>query len=311
MYECLTCLLCRYRELATYLQNPQVREDTKHAMERIHRLCNTIAPQSDNLGIKMVNIRPILACWIIIKYPVDVFEELGQLEEDLLASANQFYDNTYRILELISSGVPISDVPRDIVSGFGKYLFQYLDVFYKWKEIDEKKLLERLKDALTRMYTARRWMDTSLPEFPQMDQTIARLRSRLMHIGGNETLAAFDVNRTGINRYPRVGRLGPDISYGNLDRMLAASSEPETVPPIMTVELAVDVSLVATGRLTIKISHGDSVEMCYHKITLGLCHALPNSPEQQRLLDLLQRATRNGGAAIPPNPDLSDDFGLM
>jgi len=143
-----------------------------------------------------VNVRVVLAGYMIAHRPTHVFESMGVLEQSLFESAGLMVSSLQRIAESVSVCGAFGSVPRDLTEGFTGALFEYLKRFKAWKVPDEVKLTCRIKHALVALGQAQRHLPPSEPETSRLKiefrTQIERLRNKLRQIAGPAALAQFD-----------------------------------------------------------------------------------------------------------------------
>jgi hypothetical protein len=152
-----------------------------------------------------LNVRVVLAGFLVKHHKPRVFEDFGNLEQALVEAT----------LPLLSG---LEELARKItpkageVAAFNVQLRAYLAAFEAWKKPDEAKLLKRIEHALVALGHAESALPASEPEDSKLvvefrSQT-DRLRDKMLRIGGADCLAAFDERHP---RRPRQGASGGSI----------------------------------------------------------------------------------------------------
>jgi hypothetical protein len=191
---------CRFEKLVVFLREKPVIHFSKRCIQRIHLLCVfRHGSPPDSLAPQNVNVRVILAAYMIAYFPANVFEYMGTLEQALFDSAGPLIKNLEEIMELLSRGVLFKDIDVSVTKDLPSRLFWYLRNFKTWKVPDEQKLVLRIQNALNALYDAQK----HLPEHEEPDSRLSsefrsqieRLRAKLLAISGAETLRKFDEDR--------------------------------------------------------------------------------------------------------------------
>lgn len=190
-----------FKDLVTLLRRHEVIQSMKHLMMRLQRFCQRrhgAEPCSSDL--KSVNVRVLLASFMIVYHPLDVFEErFSTLVKDLESASKAFMTQLEAILQAVLSGGVrfLSDLPHSLTAEFERTMLHYLTVFKAWKVPDEQKLCRRIEHALAALFDARMHLPPVSSESDrQLAATFAeqidRLRGKLRMIGGPDRLAALD-----------------------------------------------------------------------------------------------------------------------
>ena len=177
-----------------HLRNPEVIQHAKRGMERIHRISFILYPSNSNLT-EMINIRVVLTMNMIVFFSKNVFEQMGELENELLVNSRRLFENTETIITNYNTGVQFFQMPQEVVKGHAVLLRNFIKSFSKWKKIDENKLLNRIRYALVALYAASTHAPDALDDTMlrrEFKTQIVRLRKRLVAVGGDQALLEFD-----------------------------------------------------------------------------------------------------------------------
>jgi hypothetical protein len=191
-----------FEALVVLLRDKPVIAAMKAGLQRMHLLATfRHGSPSKSLAPENVNVRVFLAAYMIAYRPTHVFESMGTLEQALFESAvpllNQFQTMSNTLLAAPYKHFQM--VPSDQTKDFPMALFEYLKRFKAWKVPDEAKLTCRIKNALVALYQAEQHLPPDEPEDSKLKiefrTQIARLRSKLQQIAGQEALDKFDEDR--------------------------------------------------------------------------------------------------------------------
>jgi hypothetical protein len=166
------------------------------------------------LNPEHVNIRVVLAAYMIAVQPTQVFESMGVLEKSLFESAVVLTTSLEHLATDVARTGAFCLVGADMAESFPKAIFEFLRRFKAWKVPDEAKLTCRIKHALIALYQAEQQLPPDEPEDSKLRiefrvQT-ERLRSKLQQIAGVGALAEFDQNcKSGVLKSPIGESCGP------------------------------------------------------------------------------------------------------
>ena len=149
-----------------------------------------------------VNVRVLMAAFMIAYRPTHVFETMGPLEQALLASAANMLAVFNDIASRFVAGgrkFTFQMVPHDATRPLLGMMRQYLGDFRQWKVPDEAKLSRRIKNALVALYQAREHLPPDEPADSPLNvefrTQIDRLREKLLQIAGQAAVVQFDAER--------------------------------------------------------------------------------------------------------------------
>ena len=192
--------MCSFEQLLVRLREADVLCAAKLFINRLYKLCthrhDTQNPGTD--GNKRVNIRVVLAAFMIYFRPTHVFETMdpGSLEHSLFDAAKALVDHLESIIECISANESFRDVPVEVSVRFEPLLTQYLRSFKAWKGPDLEKMITRIEHALIALYIARAKLSEEDPANStinaNLDAEIARLRAKLSNLAGADALERLD-----------------------------------------------------------------------------------------------------------------------
>jgi hypothetical protein len=161
-----------------------------------------------------VNIRVVLAAYMIAVQPTRVFESMGPLEKSLFESAVGLTTSLEHLATDVARTGAFCLVGADMAESFPKAIFEFLRRFKAWKVPDEAKLTCRIKHALIALYQAEKQLPPNEPEDSKLRiefrvQT-ERLRGKLQQIAGVAALTEFDQNcKSGVLKSPIGESCGP------------------------------------------------------------------------------------------------------
>jgi hypothetical protein len=188
---------CSFEALVVFLREKPIVKVARNCVQRIHFCCNSLhgAPRKA-LEPESVNVRVVLAAYMIAGRPTHVFESMGALEQSLYESALVLTANLESLARSIAQTGCFHLVNADLAESFSTVLFEYLKRFKAWKVPDEAKLVCRIKHALIALYQAEQHLPPDEPEDSKLKiefrTQIERLRSKLRQIGGVDALTQFD-----------------------------------------------------------------------------------------------------------------------
>ena len=186
-----------FDSLVVFLREQSVITLSKACLQRIH-LMTTFRHGLLSGAPESVNVRMVLAGYMIAYRPTHVFEAMGAREQALFDASVPMLTAFERIWKLINAGTRFSAVPHDLTKDFQALLFHYLKCFGEWKVPDQRKLQLRITHALAALYEA----EARLPPEEQEDSKlrvqfrarIQELRTKLLQVAGPDALRAFDEN---------------------------------------------------------------------------------------------------------------------
>ena len=163
-------------------------------LERFHRLSNLVNKFGGTPGEEpgRINVRVVLAAYMIVVRPTNVFEDPNVPEVKNVCEAAK---NLLLIFEeiLLLTG-PFHTISKDLSKSLPQAVSRYLSDFKAWKVPDEAKLVARIQVALIALYQG-------LAQLPQDEEStlktefetqIRTLRDKLRQISSPATLARFD-----------------------------------------------------------------------------------------------------------------------
>ena len=165
-------------------------------LQRMHRGCtkfNHVTPGVNNPP--SVNVRVVLAAYMIAFRPSHVFDTMGELETALHAAATPLLESLESLCRSIQQHGIASLVHSEQAKAFPALLFEYLKCFNAWKVTDEARLTSRIKHALVALYQA-------LDHIPSDDHEnlilefrtqIEKMENKLKLISGEDALVAFQL----------------------------------------------------------------------------------------------------------------------
>ena len=192
--------LCSFEALVVFLREKPIVAVARNCVQRIHLSCTFLygSPRAALLP-EHVNVRVVLAAYMIAGRPTHVFESMGVLEQALYESALVLTTNLERLARSIAQTGNFHLANANLAESFPTVLFEYLKRFKAWKIPDEVKLVCRIKHALIALYQAEQHLPPDEPEDSKLKiefrTQIERLRSKLQQIGGASALAEFDEER--------------------------------------------------------------------------------------------------------------------
>jgi hypothetical protein len=175
-----------------HLRNEQVIALCTSILRVINRLVMSRNNNNNPAVPVQINIRFILAAYMIVSRPQNVFETMGDSENRLAVSASAFTTNVESIVSLIQAEGHYNAIPQDLTTTFPEILNAYLTDFQAWKTPDLAKVHDRITNALRALYAAKHYCPESNLE--PLDEQINRLRAKLIELGGQDSLDAFDAD---------------------------------------------------------------------------------------------------------------------
>ena len=210
-----------FETLVNHLKEKKVILAAKHCMHRVHLVCSQRHGVDADIKAGNVNVRVILAAFMIVHRPSRVFEQLGSVEHGLVESAKKMLQCLESILGFaLKAGKDFAwaTTPKELTEDFQDVVFRYLKDFKAWKVPDEAKLSARIQHALVALYQAKGHLPATEPAdsrlMVEFESQIARLRGKLAQIAGQGALDLFDQQRLGCTGPWAVGG-GGDGNGGN------------------------------------------------------------------------------------------------
>ena len=146
-----------------------------------------------------VNIRAVIVSFMARYYPTLCFESMGELETAVFESSLVFTDCLYAMAShLVTPGNSFHNMPRDLVETFPSVLMSYYGDFMIWKPMDAARLVARIANALHALRVAVLTLPVDMPANApvrlEFQIQFARLRAKMLEIGGEDGVAAFIVD---------------------------------------------------------------------------------------------------------------------
>jgi hypothetical protein len=155
-----------FDEFVAHLRTPAVLEASTAFMKLIVLRSEGVDPED---GTAQVNVRVILASYMITLHPNHVFEAMG-MSEQILLNASRDMDESF----------------RNVISGAGTWaacmhaVEVYVPIFRAWKTLDEPAVSLRMERAILMIRAA---CDAAIPEERlAMELQIVRLSNRRAHL---------------------------------------------------------------------------------------------------------------------------------
>ena len=194
--------LITFKTLTNLLRHTDVIAATKSIVQRIHLLCVSRHGTEDGTNIDDINVRVVLAAFMIVHRPSHVFEIRGELVKNLIDAGTKMLANLEGIIAAIMQPTAkhFQSVPASLTKDFQAVMHDYLVKFNLWKIPDEAKLTLRIRHALWALYQAKRHLpsdereDSHLAE--EFNTQINRLRAKMISIGGQAALDQLDAEQT-------------------------------------------------------------------------------------------------------------------
>jgi hypothetical protein len=190
--------ICSFQDLMSSLRSETTISLLKACLDRVYRLSISnykIDGLQMPIGTSKVNVRVLLAAYMIVCFPAHVFESMGLLEQSLLQAARRLLE----IFETICLALQGNDVrtstnlPRVLMDRFPAALGEYLLRFSEWKEPDQAMLVGRIERALLAVIRAQRQLGTTnSQEAVELSAQNERLRAKLLQLGGAQAVSRFE-----------------------------------------------------------------------------------------------------------------------
>ena len=189
-----------FEEQVVLLRKKSVVGKTKSLMLRIQTICSLLSDYRGQEGDSpVVNVRVVLAAWMIVYKSREVFEEFNDVVNELIEAAKKLLQCLEQIIYGYSTDNAFCRVSADAANAFIPLLFDYLKKFKVWKVPDEQKLTLRIKHALFALHGAQDVLpeDESVesPLRVELVAQIKRLSDKLVQIAGPGKLREFETER--------------------------------------------------------------------------------------------------------------------
>lgn len=148
-----------------------------------------------------VHAKILLASYMIALHPEHVFEIEDNLSRELKDATAPMIESLEACVQLFATGVPWQEIRNDQGRELRVLLSRYLRTFKAWKIVDERRLADRIKQALRALEMSTgddgRGIQPTQQQAPQhivqnVRTQIARLREQLVMIAGQAELEAYD-----------------------------------------------------------------------------------------------------------------------
>ena len=147
-----------FDELAKMLRDKTVISTMGSFVTRLCRLSINAKTQQELMSVQGVvipeniNIRVVLASFMIAYHKESVFESVGALETAVQTSSRALTESIQFIVDHLMRGGAWRDLDAERRRGFPVLMSEYLSTFKAWKIPDEEKLTKRIQHALTALY---------------------------------------------------------------------------------------------------------------------------------------------------------------
>lgn len=181
-----------FNQLMNHLRDKNVIRATQRCFCRVHCLAvfSRLSPRVVTVE-RVVNIRVIMAAYMIVYHPDSVFEQIRELETDLSEAAANMLRGFNAIIELLCEHGNFALVPAALVAPFPADVVDFLDAFDAWKTPDMAKLLNRVKAAMLAICIEWRQTPVYSPDYMDLMAQYVRLRTKLLQYGGAQALEEF------------------------------------------------------------------------------------------------------------------------
>lgn len=159
-------------------------------MERLSRL----SPGPSTHSIRVV-LRKVLAGYMTAYKPSNIFEFMDAESTALQQASTSLLAVVHSAASTLAAGGLLLDVERG--GEFQQLLHEHMQAFEAWSNPDSERLVERITHALRALLVAELGMANYPPTDPTrilLAQQLARLRGKLVQIGGQEAVARFQAN---------------------------------------------------------------------------------------------------------------------
>ena len=131
--------LITFKTLTNLLRHTDVIAATKSIVQRIHLLCVSRHGTEDGTNTDDINVRVVLAAFMIVHRPSHVFEIRGELVKNLIDAGTKMLANLEGIIAAIMQPTAkhFQSVPASLTKDFQAVMHDYLVKFNLWKIPDE------------------------------------------------------------------------------------------------------------------------------------------------------------------------------
>jgi hypothetical protein len=197
----LPVISCSFEELLETIKS----ETILFYVRNMFKLIKTHLPMPTNVTAVTFNARVLAAAYLIYLHPTRNFEFMGFNETVLLESARKMLGMFNDILQLLTTGTAIEDLPLELKE-FTSIVCKYNDDFYTWKLPDAAILDQRLISALVALHHALSSVsDDEDDSRNQLQAQITKLTDKLQSVAGNDGMLRLQqALRTGIEGHPNA-----------------------------------------------------------------------------------------------------------
>lgn len=220
--------MCRFEDLLLHLRKQEVIAVTQGMVGSIQLVIRSLRHADlatlDTSERQYLNVRVIMAGYMVGFHPNKVFDSMGFVENQLVESSTRFVTKLESIANFLRTNETIN---VDVIDDFYRLLKTYLRDFKAWKEPDVIVLTSRIIHALKALYISLARLPNTNSEASgdegseadeeedevdeadeveggdtnenltqmEMENTITRLRARLVHLKKQELLDELDAWR--------------------------------------------------------------------------------------------------------------------
>jgi hypothetical protein len=201
-----------FSHLVIHLRRKDVIASGKALFMRLHYMCEFLHPSEIRLD-PTINVRKLLAMYMIVFYHADCIEEPDNLSRALMDASVTLQDMVEEIVHQYNDKGRFCLIEENILKSFVPSVGNYITKFNAWKVPDEARLTLRIRHGLHALYHAQNMVPNDEPEDSPLNAElrtqIARLRAKLVQIAGPEQLIDFDRERA---RNPGLGRIAINVN---------------------------------------------------------------------------------------------------
>lgn len=229
-----------FDEVEKFVKRDDVTEVSRAMLGRLMMLCN-YGRGGRPLISGTVNVKIILAAFMIVNKPNMVFENMDDLSNGVIDAGRDFIGKLKDVCKMVAEGESWRAASVKTDKKLPSLLCAYLCKFKTWKLQHEKRLANRLTKALQGLERAEAGLERSKSNEPiraEIENQKARLREKLKTIAGEGALRAYDETRcmipavavstpsggsgTGAQGRPVRGILGDGGGVGGMTNMQLA-----------------------------------------------------------------------------------------
>lgn len=171
-------------------------------IQRIYFLA-TFRHRNGSFDVCNASMQVMLKAYMIAYHPKNSFETMhGAAEQKLIECSTRMTERFERIAHHVMglNSLQGGGVSRDLTADLVPLMGEYVECFYSWKRVDEKRLQSRLERMLVATEDSLALCKVENPDdtlnIPAFEESIKKMREKLRMVSGQAALSRYDESRS-------------------------------------------------------------------------------------------------------------------